>query len=90
MISKSQAVALQHIVIPTTHNEKLLSIIENSGLMGYAKLRDIVRDMSDQVQILEDLFMKLDSVGCDPEGNCYDNLNSNALSSFYISVYLSF
>ena len=66
MISKSQAVALQHIAIPTTHNEKLLSIIENSGLKGYAKLRDIVRDLSEQVQILEDLFTKMDSVGCDP------------------------
>ena len=90
MISKSQAVALQHIAAPTTHNEKLLSVIENSGLMGYERLRDIVRYMSEQVQILEDLFMKMDSVGCDPEGNCYDNLNSIALSSFYISLFLSF
>ena len=90
LISNSKVVELQHEAIPTTHNEKLLTVIESSGFMGYAKLREIVRYMSDQVEFPDDLLIKMDSVGWDPEGNCNDNLNSTVLSSFYISLYLSF
>ena len=90
MITDSQAEELQHQEIPRKHNERLLSMINSLGFKGYAKLREIVRYMKDQVEFPDDLLMKMDSVGWDPKGNCYDNLNSIALSSFYISLYLSF
>ena len=70
MIADSQAEELQHEAIPTTHNEQLLSMINSLEFKGYAKLREIVRYMSDQVEFPDDLLMKMDSVGWDPEGNC--------------------
>ena len=71
-----------HEKIRIEHNEQLLMMISSSGFRGYAKLREIVRSMRDQVDFPRDLLMKMDSVGWDPEGNCYDNLNSIVLSSF--------
>ena len=90
LITDSQTERLMHQKIRIEHNEQLLMMISSSGFRGYAKLREIVRSMSDQVEFPDDLLMKMDSVGWDPEGNCYDNLNSIVLSSFKISVYLSF
>ena len=60
------------------HNNDVLTQVEKLGDQGFAKLREIVRFMNEEVDAYEECLEQLDTIGWDPKDASKHYTDGNA------------